>query len=297
MQYPANRLRAIAIVAPHVSHSHLRPFQADKSIKWTDDFPSADTAVIFGGDGTVHRHLANVVERKLPLLVVPAGSANDFASSLGIHSRRSALLAWQAFCAGTQNVAAIDVGTITKRSSGNCQQTISNWHFCCSAYLGLDSATNALANHLPRFLRAHGGYILSLFPTLLQFRAQQITVRDAAGNTLHSEPAMLTCFANTPRYGHGLRIAPDANMTDGLLDLCFVRRLDKLKLLALFSIVYRGRHTKLPHVSMDRGKHFLLETEHPTPLFADGEYVCETPVEIAIRPRALGVIVPAGTAL
>ena len=48
---------------------------------------------------------------------------------------------------------------------------------------------------------------------------------------------------------------------------------------------------------MDRRERFILETERPAPLFADGEYVCETPVEIAIRPRALRVIVPTGTAL
>jgi YegS/Rv2252/BmrU family lipid kinase len=290
-------LRAIAIVAPHVRQSHLSPFQADKSITWTDDFSSADVAVIVGGDGTVHRHLANLVDRKLPLLVVPAGSANDFASSLGIQSRRAALRAWQAFCAGAQNITTIDVGTITKRPSDNCQLTTGNWFFCCSAYLGLDSATNALANHLPRFLRAHGGYILSLLATLLRFRAQRTNVHDAKGNTLHSEPAMLTCFANTPRYGHGLRIAPQASMTDGLVDLCFVRRLGKLKLLALFSIVYWGKHTKLPYVSMDRRERFILETERPTAICADGEYVCETPAEIAIRPRALRVLVPTGTAL
>ena len=274
----------------------VRPFQQDERVSWTN-IAAADVAVLFGGDGTIHRHLADIVERKLPLLVVPTGSANDFASSLGIHSQSAALRAWQAFCAGAQNSTTIDVGAITKRSSDNCQLTTSNWYFCCSAYLGLDSATNALANHLPRFLRAHGGYILSLIPTLLRFRPQQITVRDLEGNTLHSEAAMLTCFANTPRYGHGLRIAPQANMTDGLLDLCFVRCLGKLKLLGLFSIVYWGKHTKLPYVSMDRREHFILETERPTALFADGEYVCETPVEIAIRPRALRVIVPSGTAL
>lgn len=290
-------MRAIAIVAPHVRQSHLRPFQADDSVSWTDDSSHADVAVLFGGDGTVHRHLATIVERKLALLVVPTGSANDFASSLGIHSQRAALRAWQTFCAGAQNVLNIDAGLITKPASDNQQLTTNNWYFCCSAYLGLDSATNALANRLPRFLRAHGGYILSLFPTLLRFNAQRTTVRDLGGNTLHSDPAMLTCFANTRRYGHGLRIAPDAKMTDGLLDLCFVRRLGKIKLLALFSLVYWGSHTKLPYVLIDRGQCFVLETERPTALFADGEYVCETPVEIAVLPRALRVIVPEATAL
>ncbi len=288
-------MRAIAILAPHVRPFHLRPFQQDQRISWTN-IADADVAVVFGGDGTVHRHLTTILGRKLPVLVVPTGSANDFASSLGIHSRRAAFRAWKAFCAGAQNVLNIDVGLIRKPASDD-QQLTTDYYFCCSAYLGLDSATNALANRLPRFLRAHGGYILSLLPTLLSFRAQRISVRDTEGIALHSEPAMLTCFANTPRYGHGLRIAPDAKMTDGLLDLCFVRRLSKLKLLALFSLVYWGRHTRLPYVSIRRGERFFLETERPTALFADGEYVCETPVEIAVLPRALRVIVPDRAAL
>jgi diacylglycerol kinase (ATP) len=289
-------LRAIAIVAPHVNQSRLRAFQADKSVTWTDDCSRADVAVIFGGDGTVHRHLPTMIDRKFPILVVPTGSANDFASSLGIHSRHAAWRVWEAFCAGAQNTLNIDVGVIKAPSSDN-QQLTTKSYFCCSAYVGLDSATNALANRLPRFLRAHGGYILSLFPTLLSFNAQRTTVRNLEGRTLHSEPAMLTCFANTPRYGHGLRIAPQSSMTDGLLDLCFVRRLGKLKLLALFSTVYWGRHTKLPYVSIDQGERFALETERPTALFADGEYVCQTPVEIAVLPRALRVIVPERMAL
>jgi diacylglycerol kinase (ATP) len=288
-------LRATAILAPHVRPFHVRPFQQDERVSWTN-IADAEVAVLFGGDGTVHRHLSSIKERRIPLLIVPTGSANDFASSLGIHSRRTALRAWQAFCAGRDNMATIDLGVIRVPASTSQQQTTDNY-FCCIAYLGLDSATNALANRLPRFLRAHGGYVLSLFPTLIEFLAQRTTVRDAAGITLHSERAMLTCFANTPRYGHGLRIAPEAKMTDGLLDLCFVRRLNKVKLLALFSSVYWGKHTTLPYVAMRRGTAFSVETETPTPLFADGEYVCHTPAEIAIVPGAIRVVVPETVAL
>ena len=286
-------MRATAILAPQVRPFQVRPFQQDERVSWTN-IADAEVAVIFGGDGTVHRHLSSIKERNIPFLIVPTGSANDFASSLGLHSRRAALRAWEAFCGSQQNVATIDLGVI--RIPASTHQQPDNY-FCCIAYLGLDSATNALANRLPRFLRAHGGYVLSLFPTLLEFRAQRTTIRNASGIALHSERAMLTCFANTPRYGHGLRIAPEAKMTDGLLDLCFVRRLNKVKLLALFSSVYWGKHTRLPYVAMCRGTAFSVETETPAPLFADGEYVCHTPAEIGICPGAIRVIIPERAAL
>lgn len=269
---------------------HLRTFQ-DKSTEWVDEIHSADVVLVFGGDGTLHRHLSCIADARLPVLVIPTGSGNDFASSIGIDSQRQALRLWADFRNGSQNVAAIDLGVI--RSS----ETNQRHYFCCSAYLGLDSATNAVANRLPRFIRAHGGYILSLFPAVVRFRAQRVTLSDVDGNTLQSDPAMLTCLANTPRYGHGLRIAPAASLNDGLLDVCFVRKIPKLTLLALFSIVYWGKHTRLPFVSMNRGARFTLATSAPTPLFADGEYVCDTPAEVSLLPRALRFIVPEGSPL
>ncbi|HLH06270.1 MAG TPA: diacylglycerol kinase family protein [Terriglobales bacterium] len=256
----------------------------------------ADVALLLGGDGTVHRHLPEIIQRKLPFLVVPGGSGNDFASSIGIHSRRHALKAWEAFCTSQQNVALIDVGMLQQASYNNPQQT-TDTYFCCSAYLGLDAATNALANRLPRFVRAHGGYILSLFPTLLRFGTQRVLIRDRDGNVLLSEDSMLTCFANTPRYGHGLRIAPRALLNDGQLDLCFVRRISKPTLLALFSLVYWGKHQRLPFVAMERGRYFQVQTKTSVDVFADGEYVAQTPVDISILPSALSVIVPPGSPL
>jgi diacylglycerol kinase family enzyme len=147
---------------------------------------------------------------------------------------------------------------------------------------------------LPRFIRANGGYIFSLFPELVRYQARRVTLTclDDDRPRALAEPATLIAFANGPRYGRGLQIAPQATMSDGLLDICFVRRISKLKVLTLFPIVYFGRHLSLPEVEYFRCRRVRVETESPTDIYADGDFLCQTPAEISIVPAALRVIAP-----
>jgi diacylglycerol kinase family enzyme len=103
---------------------------------------------------------------------------------------------------------------------------------------------------------------------------------------------MLAAFANAPSYGHGMRMAPRAQLDDGLLDVCFVRRAGKLRLLRLFPRVFSGAHLDLPEVEYRRAARLRVETESPMDLYGDGEFICQTPVEVSVQPRALRVIVP-----
>jgi diacylglycerol kinase (ATP) len=80
-------------------------------------------------------------------------------------------------------------------------------------------------------------------------------------------------------------------MDDGLLDICFVRTLSKPRLLRLFRSVYRGRHIGMKEVEYFRGPRMRIQTDPVTEVFADGEYICPSPVEIGVRPNALRVIV------
>ena len=94
-------MRAAAIFGPVSSIKDLKPFQKNSEAAWLVDLPAnsdqADAILIFGGDGTVHRHLAQLVKLQLPVLVVPCGSGNDFANALGLRSFRIALAAWLTF--------------------------------------------------------------------------------------------------------------------------------------------------------------------------------------------------------
>ncbi len=85
-------MRAAAIFGLGSSTKHLRPFVRNTGARWQLGLPAsiseADAILIFGGDGTVHRHLAQLVKLQLPVLVVPCGSGNDFARALNLRSIR-----------------------------------------------------------------------------------------------------------------------------------------------------------------------------------------------------------------
>jgi diacylglycerol kinase (ATP) len=304
-------MRAAAILGLGSSMRDLRPFQQE-STEWVMGLPSypadLDAILVFGGDGTVHRHLSALVKLGLPVLVVPAGSGNDFARALGLLRVRDSLEAWRKFRSGSGNLRIVDLGLITslivERAAGPepaegsppVVDRGSVVYFSCAAGVGLDGEISRRANALPRWLRAHGGYALSLPVALLRFRPVLLKL-SVAGSSQSDEfrlrsqqPVTAAVFANTPVYGGGMRVAPKAKMDDGLLDVCLIREMSKLKLLGVFPSVYFGRHLGIREVDYFAVSGARVETERPLDVYADGEYVCRTPVEIGIAQGALRVI-------
>ena len=287
-------MRAVAIFGPKAFPSDLGPFQSDAvRIPVAESLSAAgevEAGLIFGGDGTVHRHLAAFVESKTPMLVVPHGSGNDFAVALGVRTRDDALAAWKKFQAGAGNIRAVDVGRITPLS----QPGVAPAYYCCVAGAGVDSDANRRANAQSAWLRRHGGYTLAALQAIFSFRPLRITI-EAAGEPAPpalSEPGWMVAFANAPTYGGGMRIAPQARLDDGKLDVCFLRRTGRLRLLRLFPRVFSGAHLASPHVTYFQAAGLRVETESPLDVYADGDYVCRTPVEVGIQPGGLRVIVP-----
>jgi diacylglycerol kinase (ATP) len=334
-------MRAAAILGLGSSAKALKLFQKNSGPEWLMGLPAtsseADVILIFGGDGTVHRHLAQLVRLQLPVLVVPCGSGNDFARALNLRSVKDSLAAWRKFSSGNGNVRTIDLGVITPwgpapqglkpqiseeplRSAEALRhpdprhpnpllsppdageapaphQPVRHY-FCCVGGVGLDGDIARRANQLPRWVRAHGGYVVSLLPALLRFaplpmkisanensRADEFYVRSQTST-------VLAAFANTPAYGGGMKIAPDAHFDDGQLDICIVADVDKFKLFCLFPTVYFGRHLSIPEVEYFRARRLRVETERPLDVYADGEYVCSTPIEVSIAANALCVVMP-----
>jgi diacylglycerol kinase (ATP) len=285
-------MRAAVIFGLGTSPANLRLFKDASTTEWIDGVPASsgdvDAILIFGGDGTIHRHLPALVRLKLPVLVVPAGSGNDFARALNLRNLLDAVNAWRNFESGSGKVRAIDLGTITE-SGGNTLH-----YFSCVAGCGLDSTVARKANRMPRWLRRNGGYALALIPTLFQFSPifLRLNILNDPGAMPEeiSKPLLLAAFANTPYYGDGMRVAPHAKMDDGKLDLCLINPLNRLKLLSVFPSVYFGRHLGIEEVDYSQTKRVQVDSPSPVEIYADGEYVCQTPVEIGIERSALKVI-------
>jgi diacylglycerol kinase family enzyme len=356
-------VRAVALLGLHVNENDVRRFELPGinlfSGNELDPSDVPDAALVFGGDGTVHRHLSGLALKQVPTLVVPVGSGNDFAQSIGIVSMKRAQDAWRRFCAAGDNVRSVDLGTIsrlapedvslrskpriagletgaTNDSGGTVpwqNDSLETLHFvpdgprrdlpqmgprimqsqlrraaeadreiaqatffACIAGTGLDAVINRVAMKQSRWLRGHGGYVVALLQTLGKFRPPRITVsieNDSQWQTRVDEQGFLIAAGNAPQYGHGMRLAHRARMDDGLLDVCFVRPLGKMRLLRLFRVVYKGGHIGMKEVEYFQTERVRLATEPVTEVFADGEYICNTPVEIGVRRQAMRVIVPA----
>lgn len=295
-------MRAAAILGLGCSPKDLQPFQTDRKIEWRMGVPSLDDEVeiivLFGGDGTIHRHLGPLVKLAVPVLIVPAGSGNDFANSLGLHGVQYAQTAWQEFCRSGSNVRPIDLGVLTPLANAGGEHAPGTRHFCCVAGVGIDGEVARRANRLPRWLRGHGGYLFSMLPTIFAFAPVPVrvllpveTTADAKQWTVHTEQlTLLAAFANTPLYGGGMKVAPRAHMDDGLLDVCIVGSVNPLKLLSLFPTVYAGRHLRIREVEYFQAGRVKVETEESLDVYADGEYVCRTPVEVSVERAALKVV-------
>jgi diacylglycerol kinase family enzyme len=332
-------VRAAAIAHSYLKERIVEPFHDARVNVFRGnslepgDLP--DVAMVFGGDGAVHRLLPSLAHSRTPLLVVPTGSGNDFAHCLGIRSPADALRAWHRYLDLGDNVRSIDLGTVRPlaaaeeapappletrtyateegrieppsaplaarimrqarhhaEESAEQQRAI---YFAGIAAVGLPAEANRRANRMPDWLRRCRGYTLAALRTLLSYRPQRLSVCsfDAGGEeTRLVGEIWAVAVGNAPRYGGGMRMLPRAEMDDGLLDLCFIPAVARGRVLRNFSRVYSGTHIELPEVQSLRACQLFLESDEPMEIYGDGEYLCRTPAEIAVAPRALRVILP-----
>ena len=289
-------MRAAVIFGLGTSPADLKPFQAGSTTQWLQGLPAAsgdaDAILIFGGDGTIHRHLPALVRLQLPVLIVPAGSGNDFARALNLRSVRDSLRVWRDFELGKIQARAIDLGVIVPSAAVPSASPERTHYFCGVAGCGLDSAAARRANRMPRWLRRHGGYVLAFIPLLLKLPAFSMRLVQVNGeNRAEAQKlTLLAAFANTQFYGDGMRIAPEADFVDGKLDVCRISTMNPFELFCMFPTVYFGHHRLSPKVEYSKAERVLVETETPLEIYADGEYVCETPAEISVAAGALRVI-------
>ena len=290
-------MRASVIFGPGSCEKDLQAFKKAE-LNWQSGAPAkkddADAILLFGGDGTIHRNLPQLMELQLPVLIVPRGSGNDFARALNLHSAKKSIVAWEKFVSGAGNVRWVDVGII---KTGAASIAAQEHFFCTVAGVGIDGEVARRANRMPRWLRGNGGYVFTLLPTIFQFAPfpMRIILNEnvAASSKSGFLPTVLAAFANAPTFGGGMKIAPRAHLDDGWLDVCVIRDIDKFKLFCVFPTVYFGKHLGLTEIEYSQAESVRVETEHSFDVYADGEHVCQTPVEVSLRRNALPVIVPA----
>ena len=233
-----------------------------------------DRVVILGGDGTLHHAVRNFDLANGTLALIPLGSGDDFARVSGIP--RNTKEACRTVLTG--RVAEYDVALAN------------GIRYLGVAGLGFDSEVARFANENVKLLRGSAVYLYAIFRVLPRFTPRAVRIRMGGGT--RDEEIMFAVVGNTRQYGGGIRIVPAADPTDGLLDYCIVHRTSRWQLLTTLPRAYSGTHVRRSYVETGRGTSFLFESERRLDVYADGEWVTETPVAFGLERQKLRVVVP-----
>lgn len=260
-----------------------------------------DALVVVGGDGMVHLGVNVVAGSDVPLAVVAVGSGNDFARTLHLptHDVEAAIaLIERGLRRGPRLIDAIatrlhdGVGLAAETDDDG---THVEWTACVLS-AGFDAAVNERANSYT-WPRGGGRYVRGVLEELRSFvpYGYRLTI-DGAVREL---PGTLVALANASSIGGGMRIAPDALVDDGFIDVVIAGAVSRMELLRLFPRVYSGRHVHDRAVDVVRARDVLIEPleGHPQPphVFADGEPLGKLPMHATIHPGALRLLAEPAT--
>jgi len=234
-----------------------------------------DALVALGGDGMVHLALNVVAGTPTPLGVIPAGTGNDLAATLQLPTK--------------DPVAAADVlmGKLTGPGARPMDAvSVGEKWFGCVLGAGFDSRVNDRANRMS-WPRGRMRYNLAILAELRVFKPLPF-VLELDGERWETE-AMLVAVGNAKSYGAGMKVTPDAEVDDGVVDVQVLGPVSKPEFLKTFPKVFKGTHVSHPAVTIKRAKVVSIASPGVT-AYADGEYLADLPIVCETVPGAVQIL-------
>lgn len=235
----------------------------------------ARTVAVVGGDGSVHHVVRGLLDATtgastaVPLAIFAAGTGNDFVKSLGTPSYDIESMTAR-IAAGVTRL--VDVGEID------------GIPFVNAAGLGFDVEVLERMQRVTR-LRGSAAYVVTALRALLGYAGYAAQWTQGGGHPSSSQH-LLTVFANGGTFGGTFRIAPQARIDDGALELVDIDALPPMARPAVFLRAIRGTHLGHRHVTHERGSTWTITSAQPLTFEADGERYEAKTREIVVRVRA-----------
>ncbi|MEU2913007.1 diacylglycerol/lipid kinase family protein [Streptomyces massasporeus] len=208
--------------------------------------------------------------------LVPAGRGNDFARALGLPGDPEGVA--RVLLHGTPRA----VDTIEVTSSVHAGTVVLG-----SVYAGVDALANLHANR-SRLLRGSASYYAGALRAISTWRP--VGYRITVDGQEHTCTGYTVVAANSSYYGSARRIAPEARLDDGLLDVVMIRDAPRRLFFALMKELDTGAHIHRPQVRVLRGREIRIEADRDLPYGADGEIEAALPVTARVLPGALRVL-------
>ncbi len=235
---------------------------------------TADLVIVCGGDGSVSSAAMAAIESGLPLGIIPMGTANDLARTLGI----PADLGRAADLIAAGHTRRIDVGTVNGHAFFNV------------ASIGLSTE---LARSLdPELKRRFGRFGYALAAAKVLSKANRFKARIIEKGLRIEASTYQIAIGNGRHYGGGNIVEASASIDDGHLDLYSLEMKNVWKLALMLRSFRAGTHGAWSEVRTARCIEFDIETDEEVAVNADGEIVTSTPAHFKVLPKAIAVFAP-----
>lgn len=233
-----------------------------------------DLVIVGGGDGSLNAALQGIVATQLPLGVLPLGTANSFARTLGIPL--DLIGACQAIATGS--IQRIDLGCVNGH------------YFLNTASLGLSVE---ITEDVDSAAKRRWGFWVYIVKSLRAFwGAQPFKFQLDDGQTLIESKTFQIVVGNGYYFGGGMIVAPSSSIKNQKLHFTSIEVRHWIQLFGLSLAARRGRHIFHRNVRSFYCDRLSLQTIDSMPVNTDGESATRTPAHFEIKPQALPVIVP-----
>ncbi len=233
-----------------------------------------DLVIVGGGDGTLNAAVEGLVDTQLPLGILPLGTANDLARTLGIPATLPE--ACRVLAAG--KTQAIDLGWVNGK------------YFFNVASMGL--SVQITRNLTKEVKRRWGVFAYAATAIKALLRTRQFEAKIVFGDRTEIVKTAQIAVGNGRYYGGGMAVAEDAAIDDERLDLYSLEIEHWWQMLFVLPAMRRGTHGKTSWVQVWQGKEFYIYAHKPRAINTDGEITTATPAHFRVMPKALSVLVP-----
>lgn len=233
---------------------------------------NVDTVVAIGGDGTINEVARSLVHTDTSLGIVPCGSGNGLARHLRIPLDFSEAMR----LIKNGNVVSLDYGLVNNRP------------FFCTCGMGYDAAVSyKFSSSTKRGLKS---YIENTLVGLAKYKPEAYTVVDKKGRMTYK--AFCIALANASQYGNNAYIAPEASMTDGLMDVTVIEPFPLIEAGEMAYMLFTGKFKEgVKHIKTFRSDSLTIVRQHPGVIHCDGDPMkAQSVIEVKIVPSGLKVI-------
>lgn len=228
-----------------------------------------------GGDGTLNEVISGLIGTDSEVVVIPAGTGNDFTKSVSCY----------------KSMRKIALASINSVSTPTDVILFNNKYYCINILnLGLDAKIAENMNKFRKipFITGSMKYNLSIFYTLAHAKNYKLKVR--IGDFVEKGSYTLAAIANGKYYGGGVCPSPDANTTDGILNVTLVKNSTLMQKLILLPRYKKGKHKSIKQLRHFKTDSITVVSNKKFPVSVDGEIIITNRIHAKVVPSAINVV-------